>query len=142
VLTRRGRWVRGAATAVVAGLLVAGSVRGSDVDFPFGPFRMYAGVNDPNGHVVSSYLQAVLPDGKVVRVDERGTGLRRAELEAQEAAFVEDPASLASVARSHAELHPGGPRYVAVQVVRLDQHLRHAALSSQTVTILAEWRSA
>lgn len=126
---------------MVVGLLLAGSIRGSDDDFPFGPFRMYAGVNDPNGDVVSSYMQAVLPGGKVIRVDERGTGLRRAELEAEVGGFVQDPASLASVARAHALLHPDEPRYVAVQVVQLDQHLHHAALAGQTTKVIATWRA-
>ena len=134
--------MRGAATLVVAVLLLAGSVHGSDDDFPFGPFRMYAGVNDPNGDVVSSYLQAVLPSGKAIRVDERGTGLRRAELEAEVGGFIKDPASLQSLAKAHAELHPDEPAYVEVQVVQLDQHLRHAALADQTTKVVAQWRQA
>ncbi len=141
MLSARGRRVRGIATAVVAVLLIAGSVRGSDDDFPFGPFRMYAGVNDPNGDVVSSYMQAVLPGGKVIRVDERGTGMRRAELEAEMDGFINDPASLESVAKAHAALHPDEAPYVGVQVVRLDQHLKHAALSAQTTRIVAAWRA-
>jgi hypothetical protein len=140
MLTVRGRRARATATVLVAGLLLAGSIVGSDDDFPFGPFRMYAGVNDPNGDVVSSYMQAVLPGGKVIRVDERGTGLRRAELEAEVGDFIHDPASLASIAKAHAELRPGEPPYIAVQVVQLDQHLHHAALAEQTTKIVAQWR--
>jgi hypothetical protein len=141
VLTVGGRRVRGAATTIAGALLLAGSVWGSDDDFPFGPFRMYAGVNDPNGVVVSSYLQAVLPDGKVIRVDERGTGLRRAELEAQLDGFVRNPASLAGIAKAHAALHPVEPAYVEVQVIELGQHLRHAALTNQTSKVVADWRA-
>jgi hypothetical protein len=141
MLTVRGRRRRGVATLAAAALLLSGSVWGSDDDFPFGPFRMYAGVNDPNGVVVSSYMQAVLPGGKVIRVDERGTGLRRAELEAEVGDFVRDPASLASIAKAHAELRPGEPPYIAVQVVQLDQHLHHAALAEQTTKVVAQWRA-
>jgi hypothetical protein len=141
VLTVGGRRIRGVVTAAAAGLLLAGSVWGSDDDFPFGPFRMYAGVNDPNGVVVSSYLQAVLPGGKVIRVDERGTGLRRAELEAELGGFVKDPTSLAGIAKAHAELHPGEPAYLEVQVIELGQHLHHAALSNQTTKVIADWRA-
>ncbi|BEP16114.1 hypothetical protein acdb102_44250 [Acidothermaceae bacterium B102] len=140
MLTVRGRRLRGVATAVAACLLLAGSVWGSDDDFPFGPFRMYAGVNDPNGDVVSSYLQAVLPSGKAIRVDERGTGLRRAELEAEVGGFIKDPATLQTLAQAHAELHPDEAPYIAVQVVQLDQHLHHAALAEQTTKIVAQWR--
>jgi hypothetical protein len=140
MLSVRGRWLRGLVTAGAAGLLLAGSVWGSDDDFPFGPFRMYAGVNDPNGDVVSSYMQAVLPGGKVIRVDERGTGLRRAELEAELDGFVRDPSSLARIASAHYALHPDEAPYLAVQVVRLDQHLHHAALAEQTTKVVAEWR--
>ncbi|MDX6256949.1 MAG: hypothetical protein QOJ11_3283 [Frankiales bacterium] len=141
MLTVRGRRVRGVATTIASVLLLAGSVWGSDDAFPFGPFRMYAGVNDPNGVVVSSYMRAVLTDGKVIRVDERGTGLRRAELEAELAGFVKDPASLAGIAKAHANLHPGEPAYVEVQVVELSQHLHHAALSNQTTKVVAGWRA-
>jgi hypothetical protein len=141
VLTGGGRRVRGVATAVAAVFLLCGSVWGSDDDFPFGPFRMYAGVNDPNGVVISSYLQAVLPGGKAIRVDERGTGLRRAELEAEVDGFVNDPASLSTLAKAHAELHPGEPAYVEVQVIQLSQHLHHAALSKQTTKVIADWRA-
>ena len=141
MLTVRGRRLRAGATVVAAGLLLTGSVVGSDDDFPFGPFRMYAGVNDPNGDVVSSYLQAVLPGGRTIRVDERGTGLRRAELEAELAGFLDDPASLAGVAKAHAQLHPEEPPYRGVQVVRLDQHLHHAALAGQTTRVVAQWRA-
>jgi hypothetical protein len=140
MLSAQGRRRRGTATVLAGALLLAGSIWGSDDDFPFGPFRMYAGVNDPNGDVVSSYMQAVLPGGKVIRVDERGTGLRRAELEAEIGGFVKDPASLASIAKAHAELHPHEAGYVAVQVIQLDQHLHHAALAEQTTKVVAEWR--
>jgi hypothetical protein len=140
VLSARGRRLRALVTAAAAGLLLAGSLWGSDDDFPFGPFRMYAGVNDPNGDVVSSYMRAVLPGGTVIRVDERGTGLRRAELEAEVDGFVRDPGSLARVAVAHHALHPDEQPYIAVQVVRLDQHLHHAALAQQTTRVIAEWR--
>jgi len=140
MLTARGRWWRATVTVGAAVLLLAGSVWGSDDDFPFGPFRMYAGVNDPNGDVVSSYLQAVLPGGKVVRVDERGAGLRRAELEAEIDGFLHDPSSLSRIAAAHHALHPDEDPYVAVRVVRLDQHLHHAALAEQTTEVVAEWR--
>jgi hypothetical protein len=140
MLTVRGRRLRGVATLAVAALLLAGSVWGSDDDFPFGPFRMYAGVNDPNGVVISSYMQAVLPGGKVIRVDERGTGLRRAELEAEVGDFTRAPATLARIAKAHAELHPDEAPYIEVQVVQLAQHLHNAALAEQTTKVIAEWR--
>jgi hypothetical protein len=132
--------VRSVVTLVAGVLVLAGSVWGSDDDFPFGPFRMYAGRNDPNGDVVSSYMRAVLPGGKVIRVDERGTGLRRAELEAEIDGFLHYPSSLARIAQAHAQLHPDEPPYVEVQVVRLDQHLHHAALAQQTTTVVADWK--
>ncbi len=75
--------MRTAVTAVLAGLLLAGTVVGDDDDFPFGPFMMYAGRHDPDAQVVSTRVEAVDLAGRVRVVDERSTGMKRAEIEGQ-----------------------------------------------------------
>ena len=127
-------------TAAAAGLLLAGSVWGSDDDFPFGPFRMYAGVNDPNGDVVSSYMQASSAwwQGDPGRRAGHRTAAGRARGRGRRVR--QRPVVAAALAEAHAELHPDEPPYVAVQVVQLDQHLRHAALAEQTTKVVAQWR--
>ncbi|MFL6138509.1 MAG: hypothetical protein ACJ74O_11985 [Frankiaceae bacterium] len=140
MLTRAGRRRRGAATAAALVLLLAGTAWGSDDDFPFGPFRMYAGRNDPNGVVGATTLEAVLPGGRVVTVDERATGMRRAELEGRLDQFQADPALLATVAAAHARLHPHEAPYAEVRVRLRAYRLHHAAIATTTDRILADWR--
>ena len=65
-LSRAGRTTRTAAFAVGLALLLAGTAWGQDDHFPFGPFRMYSTADDPDGAVLSTYLQAVDADGVVV----------------------------------------------------------------------------
>ena len=141
MLSATGRRVRGVATAVVAGLLLVGTGWGSDDDFPLGPFRMYAGRNDPNGVVGSTTLEAVLPDGRVVTVDERATGMRRAELEGRLTDLTRSPGLLATVAAAHARLHPDQPAYREVRIRLRSYRLHHGAIASTTDTVLADWRA-
>lgn len=141
MLSRSARRLRGVAATAALALLLAGSISGSDDDFPFGPFRMYAGVNDPNGAVNSTTLQAVLPDGRVVTVDQRSTGFRRADLEGQIDAFRANPGLLAAIAAAHDRLHPDEPRYVELRVNLRQYPLHHGTLGAATDTVLASWRS-
>ena len=113
MLTDTGRAVRLAVTALVAVLLLAGTFVGQDDDFPFGPFRMYSTRDDPDGAVVSTRVEAVSPDGRVLVVDERSTGLKRAEVEGQVQRFREDPTLLAALSRAHDRLRPDEAPYAS-----------------------------
>ncbi len=94
VLGVQAKVVRLVVTVVVFGLLLAGTVAGTDDDFPFGPFSMYAWRHDPDTGVASDTVQAVLEDGRVVDVSFGDVGLRRAEIEGQLHRFVENPGLL------------------------------------------------
>ena len=97
-LTATGRHLRVALLAVAGTLLLLGTLVGQDDAFPFGPFRMYATADAPNGSVLSTRLEAVTVDGAVVRVGEGDIGMRRAEYEGQlpslSASALGDPISL------------------------------------------------
>src|SRR3954471_21076056 len=105
-LTTRGRAVRVAVTALGAILLLLGTVWGQDDDFPFGPFRMYATAPDPNADAPDTRVEGVDADGHVVVLDEANSGLRRAEIEGQQQAYVDDPARLRQVALAYAGRTP------------------------------------
>jgi hypothetical protein len=132
--------VRTVAFALGLGLLLAGSAWGGDDHFPFGPFRMYSTADDPDGRVLSTYLQAVDSEGVVVdRVEERHVGLRRAEYEGQLSRVVQDTTLLADVAEVFSRRHPGAPRWVEVRVVQTAHVLVDGVPTDQRTSVLATW---
>jgi hypothetical protein len=126
-LTRAGRTSRLLATAAVLAVLLAGTVWGTDADFPFGPFRMYSTRADPNAPVVSTRVVGLTGTGEEVRLSGGQVGLRRAEFEGQLSRLVEQPELLGLLAESYAERHPGAAELVAVQVVQRHFELRAGA---------------
>jgi hypothetical protein len=98
-MTAAGRRIRLAATVVVLGLLLAGSVWGADDDFPFGPFRMFANSGKANGVVSVPQLVGVV-DGRTFRISPESVHIRRAEIEGQFNRFRE-ARLLESLARSY-----------------------------------------
>ncbi|MEV4197965.1 hypothetical protein [Micromonospora globbae] len=116
-LTSRGRAARVGATALGLAVLIAGTLWGSDDDFPFGPFRMYATSNPPNAPAPDTRVEGVDRTGAVVSLGEEATGIRRAEIEGQQSRYVADPDRLAEVAEAYAERHPDAPGIVEVRIV-------------------------
>lgn len=116
-LTARGRAARALATLVGAALLLAGTVRGSDDHFPFGPFSMYAGVNGPDEPAPDTRVEGVDERGAVVALTEGNTGIRRAEIEGQQDRYRAQPALLAEVADAYARHNPQAHRLVEVRIV-------------------------
>ncbi|SCL18373.1 hypothetical protein GA0070624_1514 [Micromonospora rhizosphaerae] len=116
-LTSRGRAVRLAATALGLALLLAGTFRGTDDDFPFGPFRMYSTSDPPDAPAPDTRVEGVDRTGTVVDLGQDATGIRRAEIEGQQSRYVADPARLRQVADAYAERHPAGPDLVEVRIV-------------------------
>lgn len=116
-LSRRGLAVRVLATVIGAALLLGGTLRGSDDDFPFGPFSMFAGVNRLDDPAPDTRVEAVAADGTRLLLTERNTGIRRAEIEGQMDRMATDPALLAAVVRAYQERHPTAPRLVSATVV-------------------------
>lgn len=141
VLTAAGRRVRVAVTLVLAVLTLSGTVVGQDDDFPFGPFRMYSTRDDPNGTVVSTRVEAVDTSGRVLVVDERSTGLKRAEVEGQVRRFRDRPQLLGALSRAHDRLRPDEPPYAEVRVVERVYELRDSrptGVASERVVVT--WR--
>jgi hypothetical protein len=116
-LSGRGRAVRVAATAVVGALLLLGTARGQDDDFPFGPFRMYSTAPEPDADAPDTRVEGVDTTGRTVVLTEANSGLRRAEFEGQQQAYVNDPARLSQVARAYAERSPGAAPLTEVRIV-------------------------
>jgi len=112
------RW-RVVITLVVLGLLLYGSIAGSDQDFPLGPMTQYAFYVAPNGSVVQSALWADTTAGTHVRVplDPNGVGIRHGELEQQLGEIEQQPERLQAIVTAQRRLHPGQPQYVRLYVV-------------------------
>jgi len=131
--------VRVAGLLLGAALLLLGTFRGSDDDFPFGPFLMYAGAGPTDGTVAGARLWATTTAGEQVQVPEDVSGLRRAELEGQLARFVADPGLLQQVSAAHERSRPGEPGYVRVDVVERRYEVRDRRVVSHADVVLATW---
>jgi hypothetical protein len=130
-LTTTGRAARVVATLVGAALLLAGSVWGHDDKFPFGPFSMYAGVNGPNEPAPDTRVEGTDRTGRTIVLNERNAGVRRAEIEGQEGAYVADPARLARIADGYQGLNPGAPPLVKVALIVRLHEIRHSSATGR-----------
>lgn len=139
MLSATGRRVRLAALLAVAGLLLLGTLRGSDDAFPFGPFRMYAAADDPNGTVLSTSLVAVTEQGRTVGVTSGDIGLRRAEYEGQLGRL--RPAVLGELAAVHSRRRPRAPRYRALRVVQTAYRLHDGVPGPRSERVLSSWQA-
>jgi hypothetical protein len=139
-LTLRGRWIRVAFTAAAAVLLLLGTFWGQDDDFPFGPFRMYSTAPDPNAAAKDTRVEGVDVAGKVVPLTESNSGIRRAEIEGQQVAYVADPARLREVADAYAERNPAAPALHEVRLVIRWHGVRHSRpTGTWTDQVIADW---
>jgi hypothetical protein len=116
-LSRRGRTVRVAVAAVGLALLLAGTLWGQDDDFPFGPFRMYSTAPDPDADAPDTRVEGVDTTGRTVVLTEANSGLRRAEIEGQQRAYVDDPGRLRQIALAYAGRTPGAAPLREVRIV-------------------------
>ena len=132
-VSARGRRVRLLATALVAAVLLAGTLFGQDSDFPFGPFRMYATRDDPNGVVRILEVQLVNADGTTVDVTNTSGAPRRAELEGRIADLRADPALVSKLIPSYIDGHPDA---VALQLVWQQYRLHDGRAAPPAAQIL------
>ncbi|MDT4990580.1 MAG: hypothetical protein QOH97_472 [Actinoplanes sp.] len=139
-LSRQGRAARVAGTAICAVLLLAGTLWGVDDDFPFGPFRMYATAPGPDEDAPDTRVEGVDTAGRVVVLTEANSGLRRAEIEGQQQAYVDDPARLRQLALAYAQK---SPKAVPLRTVRIVIHwvdIEHARVTGTSHDqILVSW---
>ena len=139
-LTDRGRRIRVALTLAGALLLVVGTLWGTDDDFPFGPFRMYSTAPDPNGAAKDTRVEGVDVNGRTVGITEANSGIRRAEIEGQQAAYESDPSRLSQVATAYAEHTPGAPPLRSVRIVVRWHGVKHSRpTGTWTDQVIAEW---
>ncbi len=139
-LSVRGRRLRVLATLIAGVLLLAGTLWGADDDFPFGPFRMYSTAPDPNGAAKDTRVEGVDTQGRTVAITEGNSGLRRAEIEGQQQAYVDEPARLSQVATAYEEHSPGATPLRTVRIVVRWHQIRHARPSGDAYDeVIAEW---
>lgn len=141
-MSGRGRTVRWIVTAVILALTLTGTVWGQDGAFPFGPFRMYAARNDPNGVVNSTRLEAVNVDGERIRLSQVSLGVRRAEFEGQLPRLREDPGLLHLVAEAYENRNPDRPALVTIEVIVRKHELKDGLETGSYVDeVVATWTS-
>jgi hypothetical protein len=128
-------------TAAVAVLLIYGTVFGSDDQFPFGPFKMYAGYFPPNGILTSTTVKAQTADGRDVFVSEADTGIARGDIEGELSAYEAHPDRLGDLAAAYHRRFPHASPYVAVQLVQKRWQLHDRRVVGSTVVTLVSWRA-
>lgn len=140
-LTSRGRRWRLTASAVAGVLLLLGTAVGSDDDFPFGPFRMYATADSRSGEVVSTSIEVRTADGAfhTAPLTPESTGLRRAEVEGQLARLIADPGLLRLLAVAHHRRQPTAPAWTGVRVVQTRYRLHDGAPVGARRVVVAQW---
>ena len=136
-MTRTGRRVRMGAVVVVLAVLVGGSLWGSDHDFPFGPFRMYATSGRVNGAVRTASLVGVVGE-RAFTIQPEAVGVRRAELEGQYDRFERDPKLLATLARAYQRT---GVRLDELRLVQRVRRLRNRKrVGPSEAKVLVVWK--
>ncbi len=139
-MTLLGRRARLLAATVVFALLVLGTWRGDDDQFPFGPFRMYASTQSLDAPTTWLVVAADDADGNHLALGESDSGLRRAELEGQAGQFTADPSRLAAIAAVYHHRHPSAPVLVDVQLVQRSQPMRGGLPAGATTdAVIATW---
>jgi hypothetical protein len=139
-LSVRGRWCRVAATLICGLLLLGGTLFGADDDFPFGPFRMYATAPDPNGDARDTRVEGTDVDGRTVAITEGNSGIRRAEIEGQQGAYVAMPSRLSEVAAAYESHSPGAARLRSVRIVIRWHGIEHARpTGTYRDEVIVEW---
>jgi hypothetical protein len=140
-LSGRARTARLVATALGLVLLLAGTVAGTDDDFPFGPFRMFATTDHWNAPITVARAEVVDAAGHVTELTEDNSGIRRAELEGQLDRFRADPARLAGLAAAYRAHNPSASPPAEVRVLLRHHELRRRGPTGRyTDEMVATWR--
>ena len=116
-LSPAGIVLRLAATVFVLVGILYGTLYGTDDDFPFAPFRMFANSDNVNKPVKSARLEAVTEEGDLIVVRGAHVGMRRAEFEGQIRRFRADRELMGALAKAYARRNPDRPELVQINVV-------------------------
>jgi hypothetical protein len=139
-LSRRGLHVRLGATAIGLLLLLTGTLFGTDDDFPFGPFRMFATTNEWTEPISIARAEITDSAGRTVELTPANSGVRRAEVEGQLDRFRREPATLAGLADAYRARNPSGPAVTGVAVViRHHEISRSGPTGHYTDEVVATW---
>lgn len=139
-LRRRALAARMTATALGLVLLFAGTLFGTDDDFPFGPFRMFATTNDWSEPISIARAEVTDAAGRTVELTPANSGVRRAEIEGQLDRFRADPRALAALADAYRAHNPAAPALRAVTVLlRHHQISRSGPTGRYTDEVVAAW---
>lgn len=110
-------------------LLVHGSLRGSDDQWPIGPMSQYAMRVDRDADVVQIRAYATTSAGPMeVPLTSNGCGIGRSEVEGRLDDYVHDPSKLQVLADGWHRLHPDKPVFRTIRLVRETQQLRGGRL--------------
>ncbi len=141
-LGRAGRTWRTGVLLAIGAAFAAGSLVGQDDWWPFSPWRMYSTSQAPTGSVISMALEVRAGDEpwREAVLSPHTLGLNRAEVEGRIEQITDHPATLATLAASHARLRPDEPRWTAVRLVREEQVIvDRRPTGQQRRTVLATW---
>ena len=136
----RGLTARLVATAVGLALLLGGTLVGTDDDFPFGPFRMFATTDKWSAPISIARAEVTDAAGHTVELTPGNSGVRRAEVEGQLARFRAEPRLLTGLADAYRAHNPDrpAPRSVAV-VLRHHQISRSGPTGRYSDEVVATW---
>jgi hypothetical protein len=134
-----GRRVRGGATILVLGALLAGSVWGDDDHFPFGPFRMYSTRTDPSGTVRSPAFEARDALGTEMTLGSRAFGLRPAEVLGQYRRFRRNPHLLSHLADMYERFQPDASPLSEITFIFNVHHLQDGRRVRTSREVVASW---
>jgi hypothetical protein len=110
-------------TGLFCAAVLAGSIWGDDIDFPFGPFRMYASSEALDGPVSHYVLRGRVVEKPETDLAPGDFGVRPAELEGRLGELTADCRLLAQLISAYDRRHPAGPPLVELSLVRRMQPL-------------------
>lgn len=141
-LGHRARVTRLVAAACGLVLITAGTLVGTDDDFPAGPLRMYATRDDPNGAVTQAAVLAVTASGRSIDVTDTSGAPRRAELEGRLGALSQDPDLFADVAHQFlpSSGRVDGSAVVQIRLVQRIFPLHDGRAGPVRERLIAAWR--
>ena len=141
-VTRGGLILRVGVAVLGIGLLLNGSLRGSDDLWPFGPLSQYAFSPPPDATIVITRVEGRLADGRRIDLPLRvGTaGISRAEIEARIPDIVEDPALLRSVADGWTVRNRGEPPLEQLWLVQDETRLVDGHRGPTRLVEITSWR--
>ena len=141
-VTRAGLALRVGVAVLGIGLLLNGSLRGSDDAWPFGPLSQYAFSPPPDATIVITRVEGRLADGRRIDLPLRvGTaGISRAEIEARIPEIRADPSLLRSVADGWSVRNRREPPLVELYLVQDETRLVNRRKGPTLLVELATWR--